>query len=186
MDSFQADATRWIRRQGLRRDVRIILDDRGLVFTDAAGRTATLAASRVTRLRHGVETARKFGPFHETRLWIAGESAPLILTAIRPSAALARVLNPFAAQVAAAGGTLETGLSTASAWWTGGLLSVPLAFAIAVCVLALRDQPPWQWAVVSSVPLFLAAVGLRVARRSRPRHLADARAFAAELDARFR
>lgn len=185
MDGFEILAPRFLRRKGLMGPVQVRLAHGGLAFESAKGGDFVLPPSRVRMLRFGVERAEKYGPFYETRLRIDGESGVQLLRTSRPPAAMWEVLAGFARQVDAAGGGagLELGLGDRRHLWLPGMLMLPLIFAVVVCLLALRDEPKWQWAAVSALPLLLAGLGIWTGLRGRPRRAVGLARFLAGLEA---
>lgn len=185
MDGFEIAAPRFLRRKGLKGPVQVRLTEAGLAFQGAKGGDYVLPAERVRMLRFGVERAEKYGPFHETRLRIDGEAGVHLLRTSRPPAAMWEVLAGFARQVDAAGGGagLELGLGDRRHLWLPGMLSLPLVFAVVVCLWPLRDEPKWQWAAVSALPLLLAWLGVLTGLRGRPRKGVGLAGFLAGMEA---
>jgi hypothetical protein len=142
-----------------------------------------MPAAGILMLRAGIETAYKYGPFHELRLRAEGEPGLVMLSLTTPPPGYAAGLTELARALEAAGRAdrLECGLGAGRGWWLGGLMTLPLVFALAVWVVALRDAPVWQGLAVSALPLAMALLGLWMARRGRPRKAGTAVRFAAAL-----
>jgi hypothetical protein len=180
---FEIAAPRWLRRKGLRGRVTVRAGAEGLAFAAPEGGQWEIPAGRILMLRAGIETAYKYGPFHELRLRAEGERGELILSLAMPPPGYAAGLTELAKALEAAGRAdrLECGLGAGRGRCLGGMLALPLVFALAVWAVALRDAQVWQGLAVSALPLLLAVLGLWMAQRGRPRKAGSAARVAAAL-----
>ena len=176
MPEFRPLMSYSLRRKGLRGAVTVVFNGDGLALTGTNGSNLVIRAGDVARMRSGVDWATKGGPTFEARVWTNGEpSAVLIRVRRNELPNYAAVIGGFAERIAV--DKLQVGLTGAASYWTIGLLSLPLAFALGVWAFALRDKPQWQGFVVSALPALVLVIAVRATRKSVPRPALSHAAF---------
>lgn len=176
MAAFTAPGTRRLKRRGIRgHEARVTLAGNALQIAGAEAGVLVVAPERVRRMRAGWEET-KYGPHHETRLWLAGEAKPLVLHLKgRAHAGYVEVIRGFARGLPL--DRLETGTTPA------GALFLPIAFgllslaALGISLFVITEEPWWGRLLVPVVPVGVFFYGLHTLRRMWPKPAADRAAF---------
>ncbi len=164
---FTAWADRRLRRLGLWRELTGRLTQEGLDLTDARGGHRVIRAEEIARLRAGVDTWNRHGPYFETRIWLKGTDKPLKLTTRQYHLnGYVPAIRGLASRLEAA--QLETGISKGEQRFVLGLLAIPLLFALAVWAVPLREKPLWQGLAVIAIPVLLFIAAVFGTKRSKP------------------
>lgn len=187
--SFIAPLTRSLRKHGIKGETRVSLTGNTLQIAGSEGGVLMLMPSRVRRLRAGWEET-KYGPSHETRIWLDQAAKPIVLhlKERHAIAAYAAAIHGFAAEMGKAGalGRVEIGTTKA------GSLFLPIAFgllstvALGISLFVITEEPWWGRMLVPIVPIGVFLYSLRMMQKSWPRPTGDIASFVqASIDHRY-
>lgn len=183
---FEAQPSRWLRREGVRGRPRVRLNPDGIGIIGSDGGALEVGPARVRSFRVGTERLFRGAGFHEACISIAGRSGHLVL---RPETFHAEgfgaVVVGFARQIVARGhpARLELGESQGRVLFIAVVMALPLLLVwllIRVGPWLLAPAIVWAGLVLSGA---LAVVGLVVAWRGRPKLVRDLAEFEAAVGA---